>query len=75
MVKSEPNKRGKEEEVMKHLRRPMLTLGDAIATVARFARDDHEVGVVVADFIRQGIIRFPVRRRHSARGGCRRRSA
>jgi len=59
---------------MKHLRRATLTLGDAIATVAQFARDDHEVGVVVADFIRQGIIRFPVRRRHSARGRSRRRS-
>ena len=46
------------------MKRHTLTLGDAIATVARYARDDHEVGVLVADFIRRGIICFPVRRRH-----------
>ena len=54
---------------MKHLRHQTLTLGDAIATVARYARDDHEVGVVIADFIKRGVISFPARRRHRRSNG------
>lgn len=64
-----------KEDIMKHHINRTMTLGDAIATVARFARDDHEVGVVVADFIKRGIIRFPSRGRHSSRGSFRRRAA
>ncbi|MEI8313909.1 MAG: hypothetical protein WCG79_00515 [Verrucomicrobiota bacterium] len=60
---------------MKHLKQHALTLGDAIATVARYARDDHEVAVVVADFIRRGIIRFPIRRHHNAHHNITRRAA
>lgn len=56
---------------MKHRTRRSLTLADVIATVARFARDDHEVGLVVSDFIRRGIVSFPARHhrhRHAPSG-------
>lgn len=33
-----------------------LTLGELINTVARFSRDDQEVGLVVADLMRRGVV-------------------
>jgi hypothetical protein len=34
-----------------------MKLSDVIETVAQFARNDHEVGLVVADLINRGLVR------------------
>jgi len=44
----------------RHIKR-QLTLADVIGTVSRFARNDHEVGLVVTDLIHRGIVRLPGR--------------
>ncbi|MGD0017458.1 MAG: hypothetical protein ABSC38_08110 [Verrucomicrobiia bacterium] len=41
-----------------HMNRKMK-LGDAIKVVSQYARNDHEVGIVVADLIARGVIQFP----------------
>jgi hypothetical protein len=35
-----------------------MKLADLIATVAQYSRNDHEVGLVVADLISRGVVRF-----------------
>jgi hypothetical protein len=41
----------------KHIRRE-LKLSEVIETVAQYARNDHEVGLVVADLINRGVVRI-----------------
>jgi hypothetical protein len=39
----------------------MMTLRDVIGIVSRFARNDHETNVVVADLINRGLVRVQTR--------------
>ena len=41
-----------------------LTIGDLIRLVARYARNDHEVGLTVADLIQRGIVRSKSHHKH-----------
>ena len=38
-------------------RKHLLTLRDVVGIVSRFARNDHETGLVVADLINRGFVR------------------
>jgi hypothetical protein len=38
--------------------RKHMKLGDVIRIVSQLARNDHETGVVVADMINRGVIKF-----------------
>ena len=40
-------------------RKRQLTLGEVIGVVSRFARNDRETGLVVADLIQRGLIKLP----------------
>lgn len=43
---------------MKHsAKKHIMTLRDVIGIVSRFARNDHETSVVVADLINRGLVR------------------
>lgn len=48
---------------MKRHIKKQITLADLIGEVSRYARTDHEVGLVVSDLIHRGIVRFPNERR------------
>lgn len=47
---------------MKRTRKHMK-LGDVIRIVAEFSRNDHETGLVVADLINRGLVKFSGSRR------------
>jgi hypothetical protein len=41
-----------------------MKLGDVIALVSKLSRNDHEAGLVVADMVNRGIIKFSGPMRH-----------
>ena len=43
---------------MKRHMRKHMKLGDVIRIVSQLARNDHETGMVVADMVNRGIIKF-----------------
>jgi phage terminase large subunit-like protein len=50
----------KGDHTMKRHVRKQMKLSEVISTVAQFARNDHEVGIVVADMICRGLVRVHV---------------
>lgn len=39
-----------------HRRQRSVTLGELIQAVAQYSRNDHEVGLVVADILHRGVV-------------------
>ena len=40
-----------------HVKKHLMTLQDLIGVVSRFARNDHETSLVVADLLNRGLVR------------------
>ena len=49
---------------MKRTVRKHMKLGDVIRIVSQLSRNDHETGVVIADMINRGLIKFDGPMRH-----------
>jgi hypothetical protein len=54
---------------MQHHNHRQMKLSDVIRIVAEYSRNDHEVGLVVADLLQRGVVRVHTRqgRRHQPR--------